>query len=78
MFKGRIYERRCDLSPDGQLLGYFAADRLSGFGTWTAVSRPPFLTALALWPKGDAWGGGAFFQDSCNLLPSTVAVAFGG
>jgi hypothetical protein len=23
-FRGRIYERRCDLSPDGSLLVYFA------------------------------------------------------
>ena len=26
-FKGRIYERRCDLSPDGRYLIYFAADQ---------------------------------------------------
>jgi hypothetical protein len=25
-FKGRIYERRCDLSPNGELLLYFAAN----------------------------------------------------
>ena len=25
-FKGRIYERRCDLSPNGKLLVYFAAN----------------------------------------------------
>src|SRR5262249_53148185 len=24
-------------------------------------SRPPFLTALALWPKGNCWGGGGEF-----------------
>ena len=62
-FKGRIYERRCDLSPDGEMLAYFAAKHRGPFGTWTAVSRPPYLTALALWPKGDAWGGGALFED---------------
>lgn len=60
-FKGRIYERRCDLSPDGELFVYFAAKHTGPFGTWTAVSRPPALTALALWPKGDAWGGGGLF-----------------
>lgn len=39
--KGRIYERRCDLSPDGDLLAYFAATHRAPYGTWTAVSRPP-------------------------------------
>lgn len=60
-FKGRIYERRCDLSPDGELLLYFAANYRKPFSSWSAVSRPPFLTALALWPKGDGWGGGGHF-----------------
>jgi hypothetical protein len=59
--RGRIYERRCDLSPDGDLLIYFAASHKPPYGSWTAVSRPPSLTALALWPKGDCWGGGGHF-----------------
>jgi hypothetical protein len=66
-FKGRIYERRCDLSPDGELLVYFAAKHKGPLGTWTAVSRPPYLTALALWPKGDAWGGGGHFFTKRHL-----------
>ena len=66
-FKGRIYERRCDLSPDGELLVYFAAKHRGPFATWTAVSRTPFLTALALWPKGDAWGGGGLFRSHLSL-----------
>ena len=60
-FKGRIYERRCDLSPDGEFLLYFAASYRKPYFSWTAVSKPPFFTALALWPKGDAWGGGGHF-----------------
>lgn len=67
-FKGRIYERRCDLSPDGELLSYFAANWRSPFASWTGVSRPPYITALALWPKGDAWGGGGLFQNAHTLL----------
>lgn len=66
-FKGRIYERRSDLSPDGELLVYFAAKHKGPFGTWTAVSRPPFLEVLALWPKGDAWGGGGLFATGRRL-----------
>lgn len=61
-FAGRIYERRCDLSPRGDLLLYFAANWRDPYQSWTAVSRPPYLTALALWPKGDAWGGGGHFS----------------
>lgn len=67
-FKGRIYERRCDLSPSGRLLAYFAATNRAPYVSWTALSRPPFFTALALWPKGDAWGGGAVFEDERTLL----------
>jgi hypothetical protein len=61
-FKGRIYERRCDLSPDGELLAYFAATHRPPYYSWTAISRPPWLTALVLWPKGDCWGGGGLFE----------------
>lgn len=63
-FKGRIYARRCDLSPDGELLAYFAASFRKPLYSWTAISRPPWLTALALWPKGDCWGGGALFEST--------------
>ena len=66
--KGRIYERRGDISPDGRLLIYFAASQKPPYRTWTAISRPPWLTALALWPKGDAWGGGGHFASNREVL----------
>ena len=66
-FKGRIYERRCDLTPSGEKLVYFAAKHRSPHYSWTAVSRPPFLTALAMWPKGDCWGGGGLFRNERSL-----------
>lgn len=66
--KGRIYERRCDLSPDGSLLVYFGGNQKLPYRTWTAVSRPPYFTALALWPKGDAWGGGGHFATAREIL----------
>ena len=66
--KGRIYERRCDLSPNGRRLIYFAADYKKPYFSWTAVSRPPYLTALALWPKGDGWGGGGLFEKENTIL----------
>ena len=66
-FKGRIYERRCDLSPDGTLLIYFAAKHRPPLGSWTAISKPPYFTALALWPKGDCWNGGGWFVDDRKI-----------
>ncbi|MEM7008996.1 MAG: hypothetical protein AAF462_07675 [Thermodesulfobacteriota bacterium] len=66
-FKGRIYERRCDLSPSGTKLVYFAGNFKTSLGSWTAVSKPPYLTALMLWPKGDAWGGGGLFENEYTL-----------
>ncbi len=68
--KGRIYESRGDLSPDGKYLIYFAADHryLKGPGSWTAISRPPILTALAFWAKGDCWNGGGLFKDGKTVL----------
>ncbi len=62
--KGRIFERRSDLSPDGRYLMYFALNhRRPGEtdGSWTAISRAPYLKALALFAKGDAWHGGGLW-----------------
>lgn len=62
--KGRIYERRCDLSPDGKYLIYFAMSgkwNSEGKGSWTAISRAPFLKAIVILPKGDCWNGGGLF-----------------
>ncbi len=64
--RGRIYERRADLSPDGRHLIYFAMNgrwKTKVRGSWTAVSRAPCLKALALWAKGDCWHGGGLFTD---------------
>lgn len=69
-FNGRIYEFCCDLSPDGTKFIYFAAqyDRkreACGFEAWTAISKPPYLTALALWPSYGVYGGGLFLDNRC-------------
>ena len=79
--RGRVYERRCDLSPDGTKLLYFAASWRKPHGTYTAVSSPPWFRAVALWPKGDAWGGGGLFENNSRILlnhpPSQTALADG-
>ena len=72
-FAGRIYEQGCSVSPDGTLFAYFAT-KYGGNKTrgvdyaWTAVSKPPWLTALALWPHDDTWGGNASFVDNKTLI----------
>jgi hypothetical protein len=65
--KARVYEQRCDLSPAGEFLCYFAGTHRGPYGTWTAISRPPYFTALAMWPKGDSWGGGGLFASKIRL-----------
>ena len=78
-FKGRIYEEKCDLSPDGELLIYFVLKgkgwNTSYKGSWTAISRPPWLYALSLWPHGSTWGGGGrFFDDRVVMLRGSSGV----
>jgi len=65
--RGRIYERRADLSPDGKHLIYFALGgrrHTEMKGSWTAVSRAPWLKAVTLFGKGDTWQGGGLFTSS--------------
>lgn len=62
--KGRIYERRSDLSPDGKYAIYFAMNgkwSSESRGSWTAISRAPYLKAIAFFPKGDCWHGGGLW-----------------
>ncbi len=60
-FRGRIYEHRSDLSPDGRHMITFAG---KGVRWWTAISRAPWLTALTFLPQDSTWhGGGAFTPD---------------
>ncbi len=71
-FRGRIYEEKCDLSPDGVLFVYAAFQgRRLGTGytqSWTAVSRAPWLHALTLWPMGTTYGGGGRFVENRRLV----------
>jgi hypothetical protein len=80
-FHGRIYERRCDLSPNGRYFIYFAAkygragDPDSVGEAWTAISRPPYFTALCLWTNIGSWyGGGVFTADRNVLLDATCSL----
>lgn len=74
--RGRIYEEKCDVSPDGQLFVYSVLQgrryRTEYQGCWTAVSRPPWLHALALWPQGTTYYGGGRFVGNHDLVLRTI------
>ena len=62
--KGRVYERLCDLSPDGRYLLYYATKHRVVDGGWleyTVLSRAPYLKALKIW-KGEGSYGGTFID----------------
>ncbi|MCV2874059.1 hypothetical protein OEZ71_17315 [Defluviimonas sp. WL0050] len=69
--KHKVYPERCDLSPDGRHFLYFALNGdWSGQseGAYSALSRPPYFTALALFPEGSTWGGGGRFLDNVHYV----------
>jgi hypothetical protein len=73
-FKGRIYERRSDLSPDGRYLvhlaGGFDARQPAGIETTyarTAVSELPGLRPLIWWEKDHSYHGGGLFRTDDEL-----------
>jgi hypothetical protein len=75
--RGRIYERRCDLSPDGRHFPYFAMNGQWSSevkGSWTAISHAPYLKAIGLWANGTCWnGGGLFMTDQSYWLNACKA-----
>ena len=72
--RGRIYEHRADLSPDGQHMVYFAG---TGRNWWTAVSRAPWLRAIAFYPQDHTWHGGGAFDAMGNLWLNGATVSEG-
>lgn len=81
--RGRIHERRCDLSPDGRHFLYLALNGRRGSetgGVWTAISRTPHLRAIGLWRPIGSWagyccsdGGGLFLDDHTYWLNANGA-----
>jgi hypothetical protein len=79
--RGKTYTRRADVSPDGKYLvchftNYSAKQRGRAQDLredwmscgWTAVSRPPYFTAIGLWLTGGAWNGGGIWERNDRLL----------
>lgn len=79
--KGTVYFERCDVSPDGRYL----VAAIANYGKirqherqleyWTAISRPPYFTAIAIWGSYGSYEGGGFWRSnnevSLNNLVST-------
>jgi hypothetical protein len=70
-FHGNLYPRRCDISADGCLFGYFALKAsmtTPGWrGTYFAVSKVPWLEALVAWETCGTWTWGCQFSDDGEL-----------
>ena len=74
-FGGRLYPQRCDLSPNGEWLCYFA---LQASATWelgwtyVAISRLPWLHALAAWGTDGTWTRGVHFVPDASVRDVSV------
>ena len=68
--RGKVFPQRCDLSPDGRWFVYLT---LKGGARWNlgmtyvAISRLPWLTALAAWSTGGTWTRGVDFVDVARV-----------
>lgn len=77
--RGTIYPQKCDLSPDGRWLVY-SAMKLPGDWpagpVYEAVSRLPWLTALAAWGSGTTYTRGLHFTtETSDVGPPDVGDA---
>ena len=64
--RATVYPQRCDVSPDGRYLCYFALNggaQWNAGDTYIAVSRLPWVTALAAWRTEGTYTRGAYFVD---------------
>lgn len=69
--KQKVYTNWCAISPDGKHFMYAMLDGKwgsPGEGSYTAISRPPYWTAVALFPEGSTWHTGGIFLDNRHYL----------
>ncbi len=64
--KGRIYERRGDISPNGQFWLYMA---MKAGKAYSAIAVVPFLKAKVFCSHGTTYEGGGVFTDNSSYLP---------
>ncbi len=73
-FYGKLYPEKCDISPDGRYFLYFAMRGTSQekykkeMYCWTAICRPPNITAQFILEHNDTWFGGGRFIDERKLF----------
>jgi len=68
--RANLYPQRCDLSADGRWLSYFTLKggaRWNVGDTYVAISRLPWLTALAAWSTAGTWTRGLHFVDDRSV-----------
>jgi hypothetical protein len=68
--RGTIYPQRCDVSRDGRWLCYFmlrGTARWAAGTTFVAISRLPWVHALAGWGTSGTWTRGAHFVDDSRV-----------
>ncbi|QDT57427.1 hypothetical protein Pan44_54960 [Caulifigura coniformis] len=74
--KGRIHGSCSDLSPDGKHFLYCADDhrmnRRATADTWTAISVPPYLTAIVLHDEARGFTSGGYFVDNRRFWLNSV------
>lgn len=69
--KHDLHIDRSSLSPDGAHFIYFAVDGIwdrPAKGAYTVLSAVPNFDPLALYPEGDAVGGGGYFIDDRHYV----------
>ncbi|MBP6985805.1 MAG: hypothetical protein KBB83_04345 [Alphaproteobacteria bacterium] len=63
---GHIFPKHCDISPDGKYFIYaiYKPVNIEGIGYegLTAISKPPYFTALGMWPFNSTCFVGGFFE----------------
>ena len=65
--RGRMYEHRADLSPDGRHMVFFVYRGGQNRGV-TVVSRAPWLRAIAAYPQSHTWHGGGAFTEAGRVF----------
>jgi hypothetical protein len=66
---GRLFPQKCDLSPDGRWLAYSAhqpSARWPAGTIYEAISRLPWLHALAAWEAGTTYTRGIRFDEEAR------------
>lgn len=69
-FCGLLYPQRCDLSPGGLWFSYFAFKPNSDWPageSYDAISRMPWLQALAAWREIGTYSRGYHFVEECKV-----------